>query len=110
MNYFKSIDKQKKNNKFLSHGGLRLKKKKFKEPTFSIITVVLNGEKYIENTIKSPIALTINVLLRPPWPSPSKTRTLCLRLSTQSARQSTFYFDTESLPVPDQQRGRSGSE
>jgi glycosyltransferase involved in cell wall biosynthesis len=53
MNYFKSIDKQKKNNKFLSHGGLRLKKKKFKEPTFSIITVVLNGEKYIENTIKS---------------------------------------------------------
>jgi len=42
------------NEKRLSEGGLRLSGKFKKEcPTFSIITVVLNGEKYLEETILS---------------------------------------------------------
>ena len=36
-----------------------LKYKKKKEPLFSIITVVLNNEKYIEKTIKSVISQKI---------------------------------------------------
>ncbi len=36
-----------------SHGGKRLKRKKIKNPIFSIITVVLNNEKYLEETINS---------------------------------------------------------
>ncbi len=38
---------------FLCHGGKRLKNNKISEPLFSIITVVLNNEKYIEETINS---------------------------------------------------------
>ena len=40
-------------------GGLRLKKKKTKTPLISVITVVLNGEKYIEKTIKSVLGQKI---------------------------------------------------
>ena len=36
-------------------GGLRIKNKKYKNPLFSIITVVYNGEKYLEKTIESVI-------------------------------------------------------
>ena len=54
----KILIKKKKNTRFL-HGGIRIRKKKFKKKgtsnLISIITVVLNGEKYIEETIKSVI-------------------------------------------------------
>lgn len=36
-------------------GGLRIKNKKYKNPLFSIITVVYNGEKYLEKTIESVV-------------------------------------------------------
>ena len=36
-------------------GGLRIKNKEYKNPLFSIITVVYNGEKYLEETIESVI-------------------------------------------------------
>ena len=36
-------------------GGLRIKNKEYKNPLFSIITVVYNGEKYLEKTIESVI-------------------------------------------------------
>jgi glycosyltransferase involved in cell wall biosynthesis len=38
------------------HGGTRLKKKKKNKPLLSIITVVLNQEKYLEQTIKSVVS------------------------------------------------------
>lgn len=41
--------------KRFGEGGLRLKGNKNKHPLFSIITVVFNGEKYLEQTIKSVI-------------------------------------------------------
>ena len=40
------------NKKNIIHGGIRLKKKDAK-PLISIITVIFNGEKYLEETIKS---------------------------------------------------------
>ena len=40
------------NKRGIIHGGYRLKKKRSK-PLLSIITVVFNGEKYLEETIKS---------------------------------------------------------
>jgi len=36
-------------------GGLRVENKEYKNPLFSIITVVYNGEKYLEKTIQSVI-------------------------------------------------------
>jgi len=42
-----------KKYKRFGEGGKRVLKKKSKNPLISIITVVLNGEKYLENTIKS---------------------------------------------------------
>jgi len=44
-------------NYFERHGegGLRIKNKEYKNPLFSIITVVYNGEKYLEKTIESVI-------------------------------------------------------
>ncbi len=42
-----------KDKSFFSHGGMRLSSKGIKNPIFSIITVVLNNEKYFEETIKS---------------------------------------------------------
>ena len=53
---FKSIYKLKikKNDK---EGGKRLKNKINFRPLFSIITVVLNQEKYLEQTIKSILSL-----------------------------------------------------
>ena len=56
MNNFNSIYKLKKKNKTFSHGGTRLKKKQGKQPILSIVTVVFNGEKYIEKTIKSVLS------------------------------------------------------
>ena len=46
---------QRKNSKRrFGEGGKRLsKKRKIKKPTFSIITVVLNNQKFLETTIKS---------------------------------------------------------
>ena len=41
--------------KRFGEGGLRLKGNNNKHPLFSIITVVFNGEKYLEQTIKSVI-------------------------------------------------------
>jgi len=41
------------NNKRFSEGGKRKVKKNKKNPLFSIITVVYNGDKYLEKTIKS---------------------------------------------------------
>ena len=42
--------------KRFGEGGLRLKNNKKKSPLFSIITVVFNGEKYLEKTIKSVVS------------------------------------------------------
>ena len=47
---FRSIYTKKKKN--ILHGGKRLKKNK-STPILTIITVVLNGEKFLEKTIKS---------------------------------------------------------
>ena len=52
MKSFRSLYKFKLKKNDL-HGGLRLKKKRLPEPLLSIITVVLNQEKHLENTIKS---------------------------------------------------------
>ena len=55
LNEFKTFYRYKKNsNTRFGEGGKRLKKiKKQNKPLFSIITVVLNNEKYLEQTIKS---------------------------------------------------------
>jgi glycosyltransferase involved in cell wall biosynthesis len=56
MNTLKSFYKlpQRKNQKRFDEGGKRFRKKnKKKNPFFSIITVVYNNEKYLEETIKS---------------------------------------------------------
>ena len=45
--------------KRFSEGGQRLSFKRIKKPLFSIITVVLNGEKNLEQTIKSVISQKI---------------------------------------------------
>ena len=52
---FKSYFRFPKNSKRrFGEGGKRLsKKRKIKKPTFSIITVVLNNQKFLETTIKS---------------------------------------------------------
>ena len=41
-------------------GGKRMLKKKLKKPLITIITVVLNGEKYLEHTIKSILRQKLN--------------------------------------------------
>ena len=46
-----------RNKKRYGEGGLRIKNKK-KKPLFSIITVVLNNDKYLEQTIKSVLSQT----------------------------------------------------
>ena len=46
-----------RNKKRYGEGGLRIKNKK-KKPLFSIITVVLNNDKYLEQTIKSVLGQT----------------------------------------------------
>ena len=48
MENFRSLYKFKLKKNDL-HGGLRLKKKKVSKPLLSIITVVLNQEKHLEN-------------------------------------------------------------
>ena len=55
MKNFRSLYKFKLKKNDL-HGGLRLKKKKVSNPLLSIITVVLNQEKHLENTIKSVLS------------------------------------------------------
>ncbi len=52
-NFNSLIRVRKKKDKFFIHGGKRFKKNNHSKPLISIVTVVLNGEKYIENTIKS---------------------------------------------------------
>ena len=52
---FGSLNKLKVKNKNFQ-GGKRLKRKDFSEPLLTIITVVLNQEKYIEETIKSVLS------------------------------------------------------
>jgi glycosyltransferase involved in cell wall biosynthesis len=55
VNKFNSLDRLKniKENFRNGEGGSRIKKGNNKSPTFTIITVVLNNEKYLEETIKS---------------------------------------------------------
>ncbi len=48
LNYF-----PKSNKKRFDEGGVRIRKNILKNPLFSIITVVYNGDKYLEQTIKS---------------------------------------------------------
>ena len=55
MKSFRSLYKFKLKKNDL-HGGLRLKKRRLPEPLLSIITVVLNQEKHLENTIKSVLS------------------------------------------------------
>jgi len=55
---FHRLPTKKKNLRY-GEGGLRLKKKKTNTPLISVITVVLNGEKYIEKTIKSVLGQKI---------------------------------------------------
>lgn len=55
MKNFRSLYKFKLKKNDLQ-GGLRLKKRKVSKPLLSIITVVLNQEKYLESTIKSVLS------------------------------------------------------
>jgi len=55
MKSFRSLYKFKLKKNDL-HGGLRLKKGGLSKPLLSIITVVLNQEKHLENTIKSVLS------------------------------------------------------
>ena len=58
---FRSLNRfpKTKNKIRYSEGGIRKLKKYKKEPLFSIITVVLNNEKYLEQTIKSVLSQKI---------------------------------------------------
>ena len=60
---FKTFDKLpiKFNFKRFGEGGQRINDKKLINPLLTIITVVLNGEKYIENTIRSVLTQKLKI-------------------------------------------------